>query len=119
MKNSFNNKYTLLILVLTSFLFSEMKIGYLNVDKILSELDEVRQVYVELEKEQRKIEVEYQNLQFELDSLFRNYEQQKMLMSDERRKKQKLPFKINKLNLRDFKLKKLVHKEKYIVFRSN
>ena len=77
MKNSFNNKYTLLILVLTSFLFSEMKIGYLNVDKILSELDEVRQVYVELEKEQRKIEVEYQNLQFELDSLFRNYEQQK------------------------------------------
>ena len=52
MKNSFNNKYTLLILVLSSFIFSEMKIGYLNVDKILSELDEVRQVYVELEKEQ-------------------------------------------------------------------
>ena len=43
--------------------------------------------YIELEKEQRKIEVEYQNLQFELDSLFRSYEQQKMLMSEERRKK--------------------------------
>ena len=43
-------------------------------------------MYIELEKEQRKIEVEYQSLQFELDSLFRNYEQQKMLMSEERRK---------------------------------
>tara|TARA_B100000029_G_scaffold488833_1_gene545882 strand:- start:1477 stop:2010 length:534 start_codon:yes stop_codon:yes gene_type:complete len=86
MKNK-NYKYQLIIFVFLSFLLSEIKMGYLNVDKILSELDEVRQVYIELEKEQRKIEVEYQNLQFELDSLFRSYEQQKMLMSEERRKK--------------------------------
>ena len=107
MKNSFNNKYTLLILVLSSFIFSEMKIGYLNVDKILSELDEVRQVYVELEKEQRKIEVEYQNLQFELDSLFRNYEQQKMLMSDERRKKTETSIQNKQAELERFQIEKV------------
>ena len=82
-----NYKYLAIILTFISFLLSDIKMGYLNVDKVLSELDEVRQVYIELEKEQRKIEVEFQNLQFELDSLFRNYEQQKMLMSEERRKK--------------------------------
>ena len=78
-------KYYVIIMTFLSFLLSDMKMGYLNVDKILTELDEVRQVYVELEKEQRKIEVEFQSLQFELDSLFQNYNQQKMLMSEDRR----------------------------------
>ena len=68
--------YKIISFVFLSFLLSEIKIGYLNADKILSELDEVRQVQIELEKEQRKIESEYQDLEFQLDSLFRNYEQE-------------------------------------------
>ena len=48
--------YKIMSFVFLSFLLSEIKIGYLNADKILSELDEVRQVQIELEKEQRKIE---------------------------------------------------------------
>ena len=77
----------IVLLVFLSVLVSEFKIGYLNADKILTELDEVRQVQIQLEKEQRKIESDYMNLEMELDSLFRSYEQQKMLMSEERRKK--------------------------------
>ena len=77
----------IVVLVFLSVLVSEFKIGYLNADKILTELDEVRQVQIQLEKEQRKIESDYMNLEMELDSLFRSYEQQKMLMSEERRKK--------------------------------
>ena len=77
----------IVILAFLSVLVSEFKIGYLNADKILTELDEVRQVQIQLEKEQRKIESDYMNLEMELDSLFRSYEQQKMLMSEERRKK--------------------------------
>ena len=80
--------YKIMFFVFLSFLLSEIKIGYLNADKILSELDEVRQVQIELEKEQRKIESEYQDLEFQLDSLFRNYEQKQMLMSEERRVKE-------------------------------
>ena len=83
-----NSIYQLTIFMFLSFLFTaEIKLGYINADKIFSNLDEVRQVSIEMEKEQRKIEVEYQNLQFELDSLLRNYEQQKMLMSEDRRVK--------------------------------
>tara|TARA_Y100000746_G_scaffold231688_1_gene246235 strand:- start:911 stop:1435 length:525 start_codon:yes stop_codon:yes gene_type:complete len=77
----------IVVLVFLSVLVSEFKIGYLNADKILTELDEVRQVQIQLEKEQRKIESDYMNLEMELDSLFRSYEQQKMLMSEERRQK--------------------------------
>jgi len=77
----------IVVLVFLSILVSEFKIGYLNADKILTELDEVRQVQIQLEKEQRKIDSDYMNLEMELDSLFRSYEQQKMLMSEERRKK--------------------------------
>ena len=77
----------IVLLVFLSVLVSEFKIGYLNADKILTELDEVRQVQIQLEKEQRKIESDYMNLEMELDSLFRSYEQQKMLMSEERRSK--------------------------------
>ena len=77
----------IVVLAFLSVLVSEFKIGYLNADKILTELDEVRQVQIQLEKEQRKIESDYMNLEMELDSLFRSYEQQKMLMSEERRKK--------------------------------
>tara|TARA_B100001079_G_scaffold195215_1_gene168899 strand:+ start:61 stop:594 length:534 start_codon:yes stop_codon:yes gene_type:complete len=102
-----NYKYQLIIFIFLSFLLSDIKMGYLNVDKILSELDEVRQVYVELEKEQRKIEVEYQNLQFELDSLFRNYEQQKMLMSEERRKKTETTIQSKQGELERFQMEKV------------
>ena len=102
-----NYLYSSIAFVLLSFIFSEVKIGYLNVDKILSELDEVRQVYIELEKEQRKIEVEYQSLQFELDSLFRNYEQQKMLMSEERRKKTEGSIQNKQAELERFQIEKV------------
>ena len=51
MKNIFMIK--LVVLILCGFIHSEVKIGYLNADKILTELDEVRQVQIQLEKEQR------------------------------------------------------------------
>ena len=53
MKNIYIIK--LAIFVLFSFISADVKIGYLNADKILTELDEVRQVQIELEKEQRKL----------------------------------------------------------------
>ena len=60
-KNIFMIK--LVVLILCGFIYSEVKIGYLNADKILTELDEVRQVQIQLEKEQRKIESDYMNLE--------------------------------------------------------
>ena len=99
--------YKIITFIFVSFLLSEMKMGYLNVDKVLSELDEVRQVSIELQKEQGKIEAEFQNLQFELDSLFRNYEQQKMLMSDERRQKTEATITNKRADLEKFQMEQV------------
>ena len=95
------------VIVFFSVLVSEVKIGYLNADKILTELDEVRQVQIQLEKEQRKIESDYMNLEMELDSLFRSYEQQKMLMSEERRSKLEKTLTDKQAELQRFQVEKV------------
>ena len=112
MKNIFMIK--LVVLILCGFIYSEVKIGYLNADKILTELDEVRQVQIQLEKEQRKIESDYMNLEMELDSLLRNYEQQKMLMSEERRTKLEKSLTDKQAELQRFQMEKVVHKVRFI-----
>tara|TARA_B110000263_G_scaffold249371_1_gene266798 strand:+ start:2875 stop:3399 length:525 start_codon:yes stop_codon:yes gene_type:complete len=96
-----------ILLVFLSILVSEVKIGYLNADKILTELDEVRQVQIQLEKEQRKIESNYMNLEMELDSLLRSYEQQKMLMSEERRRKLEKTLTDKQAELQRFQMEKV------------
>ena len=100
-------KNRILLLIFLSLALSEVKIGYLNADKILTELDEVRQVQIQLEKEQRKIEADYQNLEIELDSLFRSYEQQKMLMSEERRAKFEKTLTDKQAELQRFQMEKV------------
>ena len=100
-------KFYMMVLFIIGFLFSNMKIGYINADKILAELDDVRQVQIELEKEQRKIEAEYQNLQLELDSLYQSYDRQKMLMSEERRIKYENTIKSKEANLQKFQVEKV------------
>ena len=99
--------FYIVLLFIIGFLFSEMKVGYINADKILAELDDVRQVQIELEKEQRKIEAEYQNLQLELDSLYQSYDRQKMLMSEERRVKYENTIKSKEANLQKFQVEKV------------
>ena len=96
-----------LLISFLSILVSEVKIGYLNADKILTELDEVRQVQIQLEKEQRKIESDYMNLEMELDSLLRSYEQQKMLMSEERRGKLEKTLTDKQAELQRFQMEKV------------
>ena len=78
-------KYTILTLALASFAFADVKIGYVDSNEIMSNFDEVRQVQADLEKEQRRLESEFNELVFGLDSLKQDYDRQRLLMSDTRR----------------------------------
>ena len=78
-------KYTILILALASFVFADVKIGYVDSNEIMNNFDEVRQVQADLEKEQRRLESEFNELVFGLDSLKQDYDRQRLLMSDTRR----------------------------------
>jgi len=74
----------LILVALSSTLFfgNNFKIGYIDSNEIMSKLEEVRQVQIELEKEQRRLQSEGQNLYMEFDSLKTAFDSQQLLMSD-------------------------------------
>ena len=72
-------------LILSTFVFADVKIGYIDSNEIMTKFEEVRQVQVTLEKEQRKLQAEMENLIQQLDSLRQEYDRQRLLMSDSRR----------------------------------
>jgi outer membrane protein len=78
-------KYTILTLALTSFALADVKIGYVDSNEIMNNFDEVRQVQADLEKEQRRLESEFNELVYSLDSLKQDFDRQRLLMSDTRR----------------------------------
>ena len=78
-------KYTFLTLALASLALADVKIGYVDSNEIMNNFDEVRQVQADLEKEQRRLESEFNELVFGLDSLKQDYDRQRLLMSDTRR----------------------------------
>ena len=99
-------KYLILSLVLLSFVLAEIKIGYVDSNEIMSNFEEVRQVQVDLEKEQRRLEGDFNNLVNRLDSLKQDYERQRLLMSEARRnEKEKEIFNMEK-SVQKFQLDK-------------
>ena len=69
----------------TDLLAQAMKIGYVNSDRILTEFDEAKEAQRKLDVEAKKLEDEYRGLLNKLDSLSRDFERQKMIMSESRR----------------------------------
>ena len=78
-------KYFILSIVFLNCVLAEIKIGYVDSNEIMSNFEEVRQVQVDLEKEQRRFEGDFNNLVNRLDSLKQDYERQRLLMSESRR----------------------------------
>ena len=76
---------TILSLGLLGCAFADLKIGYVDSNEIMNKFEEVRQVQVDLEKEQRKLQVEMESLVGRMDSLKQEYDRQRLLMSDTRR----------------------------------
>ncbi len=78
-------QYIVIILSFGILLSNSMKIGYIDSNRIMNELDEVREIQVELEKEQRKMESDMEGLISKRDSLIQSYERQQILMNDQRK----------------------------------
>lgn len=78
-------KYIIIVISFGMMLSNSMKIGYIDSNRIMNELDEVRAIQVELEKEQRKMESEMEGLISKRDSLIQSYERQQILMNEQRK----------------------------------
>ena len=94
------------MLSLPIMLFGEMKLGYIDSNRIMSEFEDVRDIQVELEKEQRKLESQYNGMINQLDSLKQVFERQRLLMSDSRRDEKQNELINMERNIQEFQLKK-------------
>ena len=89
-----------------AFALSEVKIGYVDSNEIMKNLEEVRQAQIDLEKEGRKLEAEGMKLVSKLDSLQQDYERQRLLMSEVRRKEKEKEMTIMEQSIQQFQLEK-------------
>jgi len=99
-------KYLVLSLVLLNFVLAEIKIGYVDSNEIMSNFEEVRQVQVDLEKEQRRLEGDFNDLVKRLDSLKQDYERQRLLMSEARRNEKEKEVSNMEISVQKFQLDK-------------
>ena len=75
----------LLVMCSANLLAQSVTIGYVNSDRILAEFEEAKEAQRKLDVEAKKLEDEYRGMLGNLDSLNRDYERQKMIMSETRR----------------------------------
>lgn len=73
-----------LIMIIPSGMFGQLKIGYIDSNRIMQEYEEVRDAQAKLEKETRRLQVEYNTYVERLDSLNREFERQRLLLSNEK-----------------------------------
>ena len=98
--------HIIFFLFLCNLSFAELRIGYIDSNVIMSSFEEVRQVQVDLEKEQRRLEGEMNGLMDRLDSLNQDYERQRLLMSEARRQEKESELKKLQENIQKFQLEK-------------
>ena len=96
----------LFLLLIPKIGFAEIKIGYVNSNRIMAEFEPVRDIQIELEKEQRKLEIEFNRILENIDSLRQDYERQRLLMSDERRQNREQEIMNLERTAQEFQLKK-------------
>ena len=99
-------------IIFTTILFgftlaiSEVKIGYVDSNEIMKNIEEFRQAQIDLEKEGRKLEAEGIKLVNKLDSLRQEYDRQRLLMSDTRRKEKEKKMALMEQSIQQFQLDK-------------
>ena len=99
-------KITILLSLLFAVSFANTKIGYVNSNRIMAEYEPVRDIQIELEKEQRKLEIEFNRILENIDSLSKDYERQRLLMSDERRQNREQEIMNLERTAQEFQMKK-------------
>ncbi len=73
-----------LAMIVPSGMFGQLKIGYIDSNRIMQEYEDVRDAQAKLEKETRRLQAEYNTYVERLDSLNREFERQRLLLSNEK-----------------------------------
>ena len=78
-------KIILTIFILNfSFVFSQsQKIGYVNTQSVFAQNEDARLAHADVEKEAKRLQVEYENKAMTLDSLMRDYQKLELMLTDD------------------------------------
>ncbi len=82
-------KWTLLVIMSMGVslpVFGQLKIGYINSDRIMQEWENAREAQQKLNEEARGLEQQYNRMTTRLDSLQQEFQRQQFVMSEERRR---------------------------------
>ena len=82
-KSSFMYSVVAIMLLMPAIAPAQVKMGYIDSNRILQEFEEVRDAQAKLEKESRRLQAEYNVYVARLDSLQREFEKQRLLLSNE------------------------------------
>jgi outer membrane protein len=93
--------------VLTTALLGEIKIGYVQSDRIRAEYEEFRDAESQLQMEFRKVQMEYQMQLMALDSLKNAYETQRLMSSPEWRREKEQEIATMERNIQVFQAEKV------------
>tara|TARA_B100001113_G_scaffold346771_1_gene338154 strand:+ start:1108 stop:1644 length:537 start_codon:yes stop_codon:yes gene_type:complete len=104
MKNKFSY---LVILILLSLSLSETKIGYIYSIEIMNNYEEVRQMNIELEKEQKRLESLYKKKMTSYDSLKQAIETGSIILSRDKVVKMETDLKNKQRDIEQFQLEHL------------
>jgi len=97
----------LMVLGMFGFANAQIKVAYVNSDRILSEYDEAKEAQSKLDIEAKKLEDQYKGMLGKLDSLTKDYDRQKMIMSDARRATKEAEITQLQQNIQKFQVEKL------------
>ncbi|MCH7574553.1 MAG: OmpH family outer membrane protein [Candidatus Marinimicrobia bacterium] len=82
-KSSYIYAAALAVLAIPFIAPAQVKMGFIDSNRILQEFEEVRDAQAKLEKETRRLQAEYNVYVTRLDSLQREFEKQRLLLSNE------------------------------------
>ena len=100
-------KIILTIFVLSfSFLFSQgQKVGYVNTQSIFAQNEDARLAHADVEKEAKRLQVEYENKAMTLDSLMRDYQKLELMLTDDMKAERQQAMQSLNAELENFQMK--------------
>ena len=90
--------------ILSSILFAQNKIGFVQSDRIRSEYEEFKDAEAQLQLEYRQVNMRYNSMIVELDSIKQSFETQRLMSSPEWRKEKEAEIISREQNIQKFQV---------------
>ena len=96
-----------LFLLTPVLMMAQLKVGYVQSDRIRAEYEEFKEAESELQLEFRKVQFEFQAMTERLDSLKQAFETQRLMSSPDRRREKETEITLLEQEVKDFQTQKV------------